>query len=58
MDVLHIIQQLLHNLIQKCIYYLNRTTLVVLRQVIGIKYLNKMSTYHLACGDSEITWVG
>ena len=28
-----------------------------LRQVSGIKYLNKMSTYHLACGDSEITWV-
>ena len=26
-----------------------------LRQVSGIKYLNQMSTYHLACGDSEIT---
>ena len=22
------------------------------------KYLNQMSTYHLACGDSEITQVG
>ena len=28
---------------------------VSLRQVGGIKYLNQMSTYHLACGDSEIT---
>ena len=26
-----------------------------LRQVSGTKYLNQMSTYHLACGDSEIT---
>ena len=25
-----------------------------LRQVSGIKYLNQMRTYHLACGDSEI----
>ena len=30
MNVLHLIQQLLHYLIQKCILYLNRTTLVVL----------------------------
>ena len=29
-----------------------------LRQVIGINYLIKLSTYRLACGDSEITWVG
>ena len=28
-----------------------------LRQVSGIEYLNKMSTYHLACGDNEITKV-
>ena len=27
----------------------------ILRQVSGIKYLNQMSTYHLACRDSEIT---
>ena len=26
-----------------------------LRQVSGIKFLNQMSTYHLACGDIEIT---
>ena len=26
-----------------------------LRQVSGIKGLNQMSTYHFACGDSEIT---
>ena len=29
----------------------------VLRQVSGINKLIKMSTYRLACGDSEITWV-
>ena len=29
-----------------------------LRQVSGIKYLNQMSTYHLAWGDSEIKQVG
>ena len=28
---------------------------IMLRQVSGIKYLNQMSTYHLACGVSEIT---
>ena len=27
----------------------------ILRQVSGIKYLNQMSTYDLACGDGEIT---
>ena len=27
-----------------------------LRRVSGIKKLIKMSTYRLACGDSEITW--
>ena len=27
----------------------------ILRQVSGIKYLNQMSTYHLACGDIEIS---
>ena len=29
-----------------------------LRQVSGINYLIQMCTYRLACGDSEITWVG
>ena len=29
----------------------------ILRQVSGINYLIKMSTYCLPCGDSEITWV-
>ena len=27
----------------------------ILRQVSGMKYLNQISTNHLACGDSEIT---
>ena len=29
--------------------------IMFLRQVSGIKYFNQMSTYHLACGISEIT---
>ena len=29
-----------------------------LRQVSGINYLIKMSTYRLTCGESGITWVG
>ena len=34
-----------------------KKTMVVLRlrQISGIKYLNQMSTYHLASGDSEMT---
>jgi len=31
------------------------SAITLLRQVSGIKYLNQMSTYHLAGGDSEIT---
>ena len=27
----------------------------ILRKVSGVKYLNQMNTYHLACEDSEIT---
>ena len=33
-------------------------TKIGLRQVIGINNLIKISTYRLACRDSEITWVG
>ena len=28
----------------------------MLRQASGIKYLNKMSTYHLACGDNTYSF--
>ena len=36
-------------------YFILGTFEKTLRQVSGINYLNKMSTYHLVCGDSEIT---
>ena len=34
-----------------------RLALLFLRQVSGIKYLNKMSTFHLACDNQGFTWV-
>ena len=38
--------------------YAQNITKIILRQVSGINHLIKMSTYRLACGDSEITRVG
>ena len=36
-------------------FFITRVSLPKLRQVSGIKYIKQMSTYHLVCGDSEIS---
>jgi len=35
-----------------------REILEILRQVSGIRYLNQVSTFQLACADNEITYIG